>query len=458
MNGVEWPSAVPAHWDMKRLKYMATYRGSNVDKMMVDGETPVRLCNYTDVYYNDEIGPEMRLMEATATPQEIRRFGLRAGDVVITKDSEDWRDIAVPALVVESADDLVCGYHLAIVRPDGDQLLGRYLLRALQARSVNRQFEVAATGVTRYGLPIRAIGSAWLPLPTPSEQVAIADLLDRETTKLGVLMRKNRMLVERLREKRRALICHTITRGLPADVARQAGFCPNIKRKATRIDWLGDVPEHWSVARLKWTIVRTVAGVWGQRPTGIGDITCVRVADFDRERCRVVDEPTTLRAIDETQRKGRLLQKGDLLIEKSGGGEKQLVGCVVLFDHDYAAVCSNFVARMSLAAGHVPRFWCYVHTALYAGRLNYPAIKQTTGIQNLDLAAYLNTRVGVPPTNEQHAIADFLDSETTRIDALILKVETATARLQEYRAALITAAVDGKIDVRGGSHERAHRG
>src|SRR5205814_5695223 len=139
--------------DVEPLKSVATYWVSNVDKTVVEDEVPVRLCNYTDVYYNENITPRMPLMEATATPDEIRRFHLNVSDVVITKDSEEWSDIAVPALVVQTADDLVCGYHLGITRPDANKLCGEYLLRTFQACAVNQQFQVAATGVTRYGLP-----------------------------------------------------------------------------------------------------------------------------------------------------------------------------------------------------------------------------------------------------------------------------------------------------------------
>ena len=141
-SGVEWLGDVPEHWEVKRLKTSATCWVSNVDKVPAEDELPVRLCNYTDVYYNDHITPEMGLMETTATADEIRRFGLCVGDVVITKDSEEWNDIAVPALVKKSAPDLVCGYHLAIVRSHANKLFGDYLLRAFQSCAVNQQFIV----------------------------------------------------------------------------------------------------------------------------------------------------------------------------------------------------------------------------------------------------------------------------------------------------------------------------
>ena len=211
--------------------------------------------------------------------------------------------------------------------------------------------------------------------------------------------------------------------------------------KPSGVEWLGDVPEHWKVDRLKWTTTGTINGIWGEEPNGVNDLICVRVADFDRDRFVVGDEPPTLRAVDPAQRRGRLLVRGDLLIEKSGGGEKQLVGCVVFFDHGFDAVSSNFVARMPISGAHSPRFWCYAHAFLYAGRLNYPAVKQTTGIQNLDSAAYLDTRVGFPPRDEQQAIADFLDRETGKFDTLMGKKRTLIERLKEKRAALISRMV-----------------
>ena len=212
-------------------------------------------------------------------------------------------------------------------------------------------------------------------------------------------------------------------------------------RRDSGVEWLGDVPEHWEVARLKWSREGSTNGVWGDEPDGENDIACVRVADFDRRTLRVSFDDPTLRAIGPSQRMGRELQPGDLLLEKSGGGEKQMVGCVVLFDHDAPAVSSNFIARISTAPGGKPKFWMYVHAALYSGKLNYPAIKQTTGIQNLDSGMYFDTQVGVPPPVEQEAIATYLDRETGRIDALVERKRRLIERLQEYRTALITRTV-----------------
>ena len=211
--------------------------------------------------------------------------------------------------------------------------------------------------------------------------------------------------------------------------------------KPSGIEWLGDVPEHWPLNRLKWSMSGSVNGVWGDDPDGENDVVCVRVADFDRRNFQVDLSNPTLRSVAPSQRRDREIRRGDLLLEKSGGGEKQMVGCMVRYDHDVPAVCSNFVARVSTANGADSRFWTYMHAALYAGKLNYPAIKQTTGIQNLDSNAYFDTAVPYPPLAEQQLIAAFLDHETARVDSLIEKKHLLIDRLAEYRTALITRTV-----------------
>lgn len=240
-SGIPWLGDIPEHWEVKRLKTSAKYFVSNVDKVPSEKEIPVKLCNYTDVYYNDFITPEMELMETTATQDEINRFHLEEGDVVITKDSEEWDDIAIPALVVKTSNDLICGYHLAVIRPDKNILSGRFLHRLFHAREVNSQFQISASGVTRYGLPKSSIGEAIIPLPPLPEQKSIAEYLDRKTVRIDSLISKKEKLVDLLKEKRSALISSTVTKGLN----------PKVKLKPSGINWLGNIPEHWGVNKLK---------------------------------------------------------------------------------------------------------------------------------------------------------------------------------------------------------------
>ena len=199
-------------------------RVSNVDKHVRDDEIPVRLCNYVDVYKNDSITPGMDFMRATASLGEIERFRLQRNDVLITKDSETWNDIGVPALVAETADDLICGYHLALLRPYG-KLWGPYLNRVLQTKGVAHQFHVQANGVTRYGLTHAGIQSVWLPLPPRSEQCSIVEHLDKATADIDAAITRARRQIELVQEYRTRLIADVVTGKL--DVREAAAQLPD---------------------------------------------------------------------------------------------------------------------------------------------------------------------------------------------------------------------------------------
>ena len=221
-SGVEWLGDVPAHWEVRRLDTVAEMRVSNVDKHTKPGETPVRLCNYMDVYKNDYISERMSFMRATATPEEADRFRLAAGDVLITKDSETWDDIGVPALVTESAPDLVSGYHLALLRPHAAELVGGFLHRALQSKGLAYQFHVEARGVTRYGLAHAAIRTARLPLPPIDEQAVIVRHLDEATATIDTTIAGARREIELLGEYRTRLIADVVTGKLDVRAAAAA--------------------------------------------------------------------------------------------------------------------------------------------------------------------------------------------------------------------------------------------
>ena len=168
---------VPEEWGVENLGNCSQIIVSNVDKKSNSGEKEVRLCNYMDVYRNDYIHNMGEFMVATATDKEVRAFRLLKGDVLITKDSETPEDIAIPSLVVEELDNVICGYHLAIIRPNKQKLTGGFLLKLLQFQFYRIYFASYANGVTRYGLTNDTIRQAPIIFPTISEQKKIASIL-----------------------------------------------------------------------------------------------------------------------------------------------------------------------------------------------------------------------------------------------------------------------------------------
>jgi len=170
-------------WKYFHLIDVAQILVSPVDKKTMDGEKPVLLCNYTDVYYNTRITKSLDFMHATATEREILKFKLKKGDVIITKDSETPGDIAIPAFVSEELGEVVCGYHLAILRPKKGKVDGEFLNYLLSMQKTRYYFFTLATGATRFGLSVGSIEKAHFHLPPIDEQQKIASILsaaDRE--------------------------------------------------------------------------------------------------------------------------------------------------------------------------------------------------------------------------------------------------------------------------------------
>ena len=276
-------------------------------------------------------------------------------------------------------------------------------------------------------------------VPPISEQRAIARYLDYVDGRIRRYIRAKERLIELLEEQKRAVINQAVTRGLD----------PDVPLKPSGVEWLGDIPARWEVRRLKATVSDVQTGVWGDDPDGSdNDVYCIRVADFDRFHNRISTAKLTLRSVKPVDVAKCRLRTGDLLIEKSGGGDRTSVGAVMIFDHDINAVCSNFIARIRTDAGYEPFYMNFVHQALYNSGINVFSIKQTTGIQNLDLNAYFNTKFGFPPNAEQRKITDRLGEVATQIGSAVERANAQIELMKEYRTRLIADVVTGKLDVR----------
>ena len=210
-SGIEWLGDVPKHWEIALVKHVTDVRFSGVDKHSHDHEIPVRLCNYTDVYKNDEITNDMDLMRATATAGEIARLTLKAGDVIITKDSETPDDIAVPALVPVGLPGVVCAYHLGLLRPEPSRIEGEFLFRAIGSARIAEQFHVLATGVTRFALSKHDVKNAVIPLPPVDEQKTICRWIADQCKPLEDAIQRAEDEIKLIREYRDRQIADVVT-------------------------------------------------------------------------------------------------------------------------------------------------------------------------------------------------------------------------------------------------------
>jgi type I restriction enzyme, S subunit len=212
----------------------------------------VKLCNYMDVYSNNYGTSRIEFMEASASTAEIERFGLQRGDVVITKDSETPDDIGIPTVIAESIDNLVCGYHLALIRPNSNQLDSIYLAKQLSTSQVAHYFALHASGSTRYGLPISAIESLEIPTPPKIEQTKIAEVLstvDRAIEQTEALIAKQQRI-------KTGLMQDLLTRGIDEHGNLRSEETHDFKDTP-----LGRIPVEWEVKSLDQLTTRIVDGV-----------------------------------------------------------------------------------------------------------------------------------------------------------------------------------------------------
>jgi len=210
-SGVEWLGRIPRHWEVTKLKKQCEIIPSNVDKKSHDDEMEVKLCNYVDVYYNDFIDDSIEYMIATASEHELRKFQLVENDVLITKDSEDPFDIAVPAIVIKSQAKLLCGYHLSIIRSNNRNLIGIYLFWALKNRFIASQLHREATGITRWAIANKHVKNSIIPLPPREEQSKIAYFLNGKISEIQNIKKNIQNQISTLNQYRKSLIHECVT-------------------------------------------------------------------------------------------------------------------------------------------------------------------------------------------------------------------------------------------------------
>ena len=439
-SGVPWLGRMPEHWEVRRLRNVAEMRVSSIDKHTTDGEEPVRLCNYVDVYKNERITERLKFMRATASTAEIKRFRLERGDVLLTKDSESWTDIAIPSLVEHTAPDLVCGYHLALLRPYVGIMRGAYLLRATQSRGVAYQFHIEANGVTRYGLSHSAIKSIVLPVPSDDEQLAIARFLNHADRRIRRYIRIKQKLIALLEEQKQAIIQQAVTRGLD----------PNIPLKPSGISWLGEIPTHWSVILLGRCLASIEQGWSPVAASGeieadqwaVLTLSAVKRGRFDPAAIKPIRRDAEVPSQFE-------VELGDLLLTRSNTRERVGDACVVDAVRQKTILC-DLIYRLRLNQDRVvPDFLCLQLLSPFGRRQIEQDARGSSDtmpkIAQRHIRAWWSL---VPPVPEQHEIVESVASRTAELDVVVKRANQEVALLREYRTRLFADVVTGQLDVR----------
>ncbi|MEX2487997.1 MAG: hypothetical protein WD356_00560 [Pseudomonadales bacterium] len=412
---------------------------SNVDKVVDDAEIPIRLCNYVDVYKNDFIDTDLKFSAGSATKGETERFGLRVGDVIITKDSEDRLDIGVPAYVRATADDLVCGYHLAILRAKPDVMRGDFLFWSLQSIPAKDEFSNAAYGITRYGLTLGGIKSLPLPCPDLPTQKAIAHFLNCETARIDQLIEKKQQLVQLLQAKLENDTLRLLTRG--ADNHARMVDEP-------ALEWIAERPEHWRIHRLKHFFrENTRYSVSGEEV----------LYSLRMNEGLVPHNDVSEKVIPPSDLVGyKKVSPGQIVMNRMRAaiGLFGLADAEGIVSPDY----SIFDVRKTAHPAYFLRLFKTSPMMTAFRILSKGMGTGQSGFMRLNADRFGEVRVAIPDYDEQRKISDAVGRRIKQVALIQNTTEHSVELLREFRSALITAAVTGQIDVETwGKHAETDR-
>ncbi len=409
-SGIDWIGDIPEHWEVRKLRFVGNFTASGIDKKIIEGEPIVKIINYTDVYGNSNniLNSARTYMEVSCSEERQKEHQVKKGDLIFTPSSETIEDIGVSALVNEDLENTAYSYHVLRFRFE-KELAHNFKKYLCSNHFVLNQFSSNAKGTTRQILNRDNFNSINVLLPTFPEQSAIADYLDEKTAQIDKLIAEKRRLIELLKEERLGVINQAVTRGIN----------PHAKLKPSGIAWLGDIPEHWEVKKLKY------------------------VASFRS------GEGITSDAIRD---------EGEFPVYGGNG----LRGYFSSFTHD-----GNFalIGRQGALCGNVNyafgKFWASEHAVVatlldehevfWFGELlrimNLNQYSQSAAQPGLAVENIKNLSAAVPSIEEQKQIVEFIETATGKTDATIATIEKEIGFLREYRTALISEVVTGKIKV-----------
>jgi type I restriction enzyme S subunit len=425
-SSIAWIGEVPDHWEFKRAKWV--FREIDV-RSETGNEELLSVSEHYGVIKRKNANVTM-FQAASYVGYKL----CKPGDLVINSLWAWSRGLGF------SNYNGIVSTAYGVYRPNPKEVSDyQYFHYLLRTKRYVGQFAIRSKGIwiSRLQLSDTSFFDIPILLPPPSEQTVIARFLDYKLGKINRFIRKKKQLIKLLNEQKAAIINQAVTKGLN----------PNAPMKDSGVEWLGEVPEGWEKYKLKYLITKPIAGAWGVEPQNdSNDIICVRVADF--KDFGVKTENLTIRNID--AKPEQILVAGDLLLEKSGGGEKTPVGRVVIFDGEFKAVTSNFVSKFSPKRDLIiSEYLLFIFKLINGVKWNFKSLKQTTGIQNIDTYQYMDNWVFIPIKDEQITIVKHIKSEFIILDETIANIEKEITLVEEYKTALIAEAVTGKIDVRG---------
>ncbi|MCG5512576.1 restriction endonuclease subunit S [Ectothiorhodospira shaposhnikovii] len=431
-SGVEWLGEVPAHWSVRRIRYVADINPSKSEARSLAGNKKVSFIPM------ESVGEDGTLDLKHVRPLEEVIDGytyVRDGDVTFAKITPCFEN--GKAALMEGLESGI-GFattELTVLRPKPKCSTGEFLFRVVHSgpfRLLGEARMYGAGGQKRVPDDFaRDFTIAWPPL---TEQVAIAAFLDHETARIDALVEEQQRLIELLKEKRQAVISHAVTKGLD----------PDVPMKDSGVEWLGEVPAHWEVVRVKHS-AKLESGHTPNKDKPEywdGDIPWVSLNDSKQLASSDYIDKTkfTISALGIANSSARLLPAGAVVFTRDATiGLSAITG-------DEMAVSQHLIAWLCKDEIVIPEYLLLVFYAMKEelDRYTFGATIKTIGMPDIRSLV-----MPLPPLSEQILVIRNVFSQREKLDRLIAEAEMASHLLLERRSALISAAVTGKIDVRG---------
>ena len=438
-SGVEWLGDVPAHWEVRRLRHAVQLNPSKSEVRHLPGKTEVSFLPM------EAIGDDGSLDRERSRPISEVESGytyFRDGDVTIAKITPCFEN-GKGAVMRDLLGGIGFGTtELIVARPDDAVVSSEYLDRIFNSHPFRRLGEAAMYGAGgQKRVPDDFVRDFAIALPPREEQADIETFLDRETAKIDALVAEQERLIALLKEKRQAVISHAVTKGLD----------PSVPMKDSGVGWLGEVPAHWEVVRIKHVVASIEQG-WSPQcesypvesadQWGVLKVGCVNGGVFNPDENKVLpDDLTPVPAL--------AIRAGDVLVSRAN--TRELVGsaATALMDYPNLLLCDKLYRLRLNHKMNAPQYLAYFLGCLpVREQIELAATGASSSMLNIGQATILELRLPHPDVEEQLAITAHLDAVTARMRDTATEAEAIIAALQERRSALISAAVTGQIDVR----------
>jgi len=438
-SGIEWIGEIPSSWNNCRLAFNGNfYKGRGVSKadLSIDGLSVIL---YGDIYtkYNLKTHEFVRRI-----PIEIAKnsFSIEKGDLIFAASGETPEEIGKCVCYLGDAEAYASGDVIVFRQNQNDSIFLSYLFNSYKINEQKAKLSKGEIVVHIYSGQLRDIR---FPLPPFAEQLTIANYLDRKTAEIDELIADKKRLLELFDEEKTAIINQAVTGKDRACPVSTSPASTDVKMKDSGIEWLGEIPEHWEVKPLKSIIERRIDNR-GRTPVyGLEGIPMLEVKQISENSKFPVEsfEKFVLPNVLENYIREEL-HEGDILIATVGATAGK---CCIVPAKPYYFIAQNVIG-FRFYTDNTPMYIYYLIQSDFFKKSLYSINKSNT-IDNLKVSVFVNNYVPIPLPKEQLAIANFLDAECTRIDTKISRTEKLIDLLTEYRTALISEVVTGKIKV-----------